>query len=76
MKKNYRPVANKFLYGRQNFKICYWFLESSRNSTFLNNYVRKMKKIGKNLEKSRKMVKHTQTNQLFECVWPFYEFGA
>ena len=29
-----------------------------------------------------KMVKHTQTNRrqfaddLFECVWPFYEFGA
>ena len=28
------------------------------------------------------MVKHTQTNRrqfaddLFECVWPFYEFGA
>ena len=31
---------------------------------------------------SRKMVKHTETNRrqfaedLFECVWPFYEFGA
>ena len=22
------------------------------------------------------MAKHTQTNELFECVWPFYGIGA